>query len=90
MKTHFNPGKCVATRGAKELLDSKKRDPVDFIRLHTGLVPGALCEEDRLANLQALKDGSRLFSKFDVDGHSIYVITEADRSSTTILLPEEY
>ena len=47
--------------------------------------------EDILANEQALVDGERLLSKYQVSpGISIYIITEADRSMTTLLLPEEY
>ena len=52
---------------------------------------GELCEADRTANEVALKDGSRLLSVYwtaaDV---KFYIITEADRSYTTVLLPEDY
>lgn len=48
-------------------------------------------EEDAQANNVALGTGGRLFSSYrDSDGTKIWIITEADRSVTTILLPEEY
>ena len=50
-----------------------------------------VCDEDRQANDDALRDGERLFSVYYTSkGIKIWVITEADRSSTCILLPEEY
>lgn len=46
---------------------------------------------DRAANREAVKNGSRVFSAYALAGTArVYVITEADRSSTTILLPSEY
>jgi hypothetical protein len=53
---------------------------------------GDLDDEDRKLNDEALVDGSRIFSAYILkDGHTkIWCITEADRSSTCLLLPEEY
>jgi hypothetical protein len=52
---------------------------------------GDLDNEDKVANEVALLDGSRLFSIYHTaSGVKFYVITEADRSRTTVLLPEEY
>lgn len=52
---------------------------------------GDLDEHDRHANERALKDGTRLFSVFhSLAGVKFYIITEADRSATTVLLPEDY
>jgi hypothetical protein len=53
---------------------------------------GDLCEEDKRANDFALRNGDdRLFSKYNFDEDtSIYIITEWDRSATTILFPDEY
>lgn len=52
---------------------------------------GDLCAEDMETNERALQNGGRLFSRYH-DGMSVkfYVITEADRSATTVLLPEDY
>ena len=52
---------------------------------------GTVCEEDWEANNLALKSGSRLLSAYvDRRGQRLWIITEADRSATTILLPEDY
>lgn len=52
---------------------------------------GEVCPEDRQENELSLKEGFRLFSSYrDQDETTFYIITEADRSSTTILLPEDY
>ena len=52
---------------------------------------GVLGAEDQLANLQAVRDETRVFSAYELrDGIRIWIITEADRSVTTILLPEEH
>jgi hypothetical protein len=57
---------------------------------HMKLDPGALGADDHLANLRAVREGTRVFSAYEVrDGTRIWIITEADRSATTILLPEE-
>jgi hypothetical protein len=56
---------------------------------------GEICEEDRATNEQALQDGSRLFSVYELEDENeskvrFYVITEWHREATTILLPEDY
>jgi hypothetical protein len=54
------------------------------------LDPGALGADDELQNLRAVRDGIRVFSAYELrDGARSWIITEADRSETTILLPEE-
>jgi hypothetical protein len=58
---------------------------------HMNMDRGSLGAEDQLANLQAVREGTRVFSAYKLrDGTRIWIITEADRSVTTILLPEEY
>jgi hypothetical protein len=59
-------------------------------RHHCGDWGDGLCTEDKIANEHSLKDGTRLLSCYRVGGDRIYIITEWDRSMTTILLPEEY
>jgi hypothetical protein len=55
------------------------------------LDPGSLGAEDQLHNLRAVRAGTRVFSAYELrDGTRIWIITKADRSMTTILLPEEY
>ena len=51
---------------------------------------GELCREDKTANNEALKEGWRVMSAYTVEGNTIWIITEADRSVTTALLPSEY
>lgn len=51
---------------------------------------GDVSEKDKKANDEALKNGGRLFSAYVVKGIKVWVITEADRFSTTVLLPDEY
>lgn len=52
---------------------------------------GEVDEHDRQANEDALKDNARLLSVYrSADGTKFWVITEADRSVTTVLLPEDY
>ena len=62
-----------------------------FISQHHVGCWGDVCEEDAAANDQALIDGERIFSVYHTaKGVKLYVITEADRSSTCILLSSEY
>ncbi len=52
---------------------------------------GDVCEDDRLANEEALEEGNRLLSVYySSEGEKFWIITEWDRSATTVLLPEEY
>lgn len=51
---------------------------------------GNLCDEDKQANIEAIKHGGRVLALYDVEGENIYVLTEADRSCTTILFTYEY
>ena len=63
----------------------------NFIACHLSLDPRDLGAEDQLQNLRAVREGTRVFSAYELrDGTRIWLITEADRSVTTILLPEEY
>nr|MBA2637786.1 hypothetical protein [Solirubrobacterales bacterium] len=52
---------------------------------------GEVDEEDKAANERSLKEGTRLLSAYHLkDGTKVWLITEADRSATTLLLPQEY
>jgi hypothetical protein len=62
-----------------------------YIVRHMNLDPGSLGADDQLQNVRAVREGTRVFSAYDLrDGTRIWIITEADRSVTTILLPEGY
>jgi hypothetical protein len=85
----FPLGTLVATPGALESLNSE--DVTAAIRRHLLGDWGELDDEDRAENERSLRDGFRLLSAYrDRRGTRFWVITEADRSATTVLLPDEY
>lgn len=87
----FSLGMLVATPGAMEALENTGQKPGEFLRRHVTGDWGEVPPEDAAENERALKHGSRLFSAYLLkDGTKIWVITEWDRSVTTILLPSEY
>ena len=85
-------GRVVATAGAVDLLVGTDTDPAAFLRRHALGDWGDLCEGDRRNNDEALHVGGRIASAYLVDGtaEKVWVITEWDRSVTTLLLAEEY
>ncbi|MBI1249348.1 hypothetical protein GC197_16075 [bacterium] len=90
-KPRFPLGRFVATPGALEALEATGQSPMELIQRHVVLDPGELDEEDQQTNEEAVADGGRVFSSYLLkDGTKIWVITEADRSSTCLLLPDEY
>jgi len=87
----FPLGQCVATPGALEALAAAVQTPGTFIDRHVCGDWGEVDAEDQQANQDALVHGSRLLSAYRTSLNvRIWVITEADRSVTTVLLPEEY
>lgn len=87
----FKLGQIVATPGALEAIQESNQDANEFLERHLRLDPGELCEEDQEANRMALGSQGRIFSAYKTKlGVKIWIITEADRSSTCILLPDEY
>jgi hypothetical protein len=85
----FRLGQLVATPNA--LAHLSEEDVLTSIRRHQAGDWGDLDEEDRRENEFSLKEGFRLFSVYhSANGVKFYVITEADRSVTTVLLPEDY
>ena len=82
-------GSLVATPGVQERVPNGEL--VAALARHVAGDWGDLCDEDREANEEALKHGTRLMSVYTSrDGDGFWIITEADRSVTTVLLPEEY
>ena len=65
-------------------------DPFGYIARHAAGDWGNLCAFDRRQNEIALREGYRVLSFYEVPQGRVWIITEADRSVTTILLPEEY
>jgi hypothetical protein len=83
-------GQVVATPGALNLLMGAGESPFDYVARHATRDWGDLCAFDRRQNEIALRDGYRVLSSYPVGRECVWIITEADRSVTTILLPEEY
>jgi hypothetical protein len=87
----FELGEVVATPAALEALRNAGQAPGDFLRRHVNCDWGNVDGHDQKANAQALRDGGRLLSSYTTSqNETIWIITEADRSSTCILLPEDY
>ena len=97
MQPKFKLGRVVMTPLAIEALQEAEQSADHFLDLHVGGTWGDLCAQDRRANDDAIAHEddadrrARVLSAYrTVLGTRIYVITEHDRSATTILLPEEY
>ncbi len=86
----FPLGQVVATPGALKLLEEAGEDPLYYLARHHSGDWGELDAHDRRENELSLKHGWRLFSSYLVGDEKVWIITEADRSVTTILLPSEY
>ena len=86
----FHPGQCVGTPAALELLQRVGITPVELIDRHVRGDWGDLCREDAEENDLSVREGFRILSAYTLGRNKVWVITEADRSATTILLPEEY
>ena len=95
-RTKFLPGQIVATPGAIEAMRASGQNAHDFLGRHLRGDWGDLDDEDRRMNDEALIDGSRLLSAYTTTkGVKLWIITEAvgddgRRTSTCVLLPEEY
>jgi hypothetical protein len=87
----FSLGQLVATPGSLDAFAEAGDNPASFVRRHITGDWGDLDADDKRANATALKEDLRILSAYHLsNGTKIYIITEADRSATTILLPDEY
>lgn len=84
----FGLGVVAATSGVLALVG--RPGVLDLVARHASGDWGDLAAFDRRENERALKNGTRLFSSYETPEGKVWVITEADRSSTTALLPSEY
>jgi hypothetical protein len=90
-KPRFPLGASVATPGAIDAMESANQIPKELLDRHRSGDWGKVCAEDAQQNEAAVEDGSRIMSVYSLsNGLRVWVITESDRSATTILLPEEY
>lgn len=90
-RVRFPVGQLVATPAALEALGASGEQPKTFVIRHMAGDWGDLDVADAQANNHALATGGRLLSAFTLaDGRKLWILTEADRSVTTLLLPEDY
>jgi len=91
MPAKFMLGHVVATPGALIAFTEAKDSIRTYLARHVSGDWGEVSPEDAGENELSLLSGLRLLSAYQIkDGARIWIITEADRSATTILLPEEY
>lgn len=88
----FQHGQIVATPGALELLRELEVSPSCLLERHLSGDWGEVPKEDARENEFSIKHGLRVVSSYNVGDHGdrVWIITEADRSSTCLLLPREY
>lgn len=90
----FNPGRLFMSRGVNDLVATNEEFAQHVclsLKRHVDGDWGDVCAEDRAANEGALQEGDRLISAYTKEGlPKIWIITEWDRSATTVLLPDEY
>ena len=84
----FDLGQLFITPGAQKSL--KTVDVIESLKLHASGDYGDISDFDKEANVTALATGDRLLSAYYSNGIRFWIITEGDRSATTVLLPEEY
>jgi hypothetical protein len=87
----FTLGQIVATPGALSALEKAEQQPAEFLDRHVNGDWGEVTEEDKQENEIAVQRGLRILSAYTTSaGDHIWILTEADRSATIILLPDEY
>ena len=90
-KTRFSLGQVLATPGVLAALEEAGETAMRYLARHQAGNWGDLAPEDIRENELSLQQGFRLLSAYILPtGVKIWIITEADRSATTILLPDEY
>jgi hypothetical protein len=88
-KISFQPGSIVATVGALRVANHEQIAAI--LARHLAGDWGDLSDEDKKVNERAVKDGERLFSSYEIAPDTkLWIVTEADRSSTCVLTPGEY
>jgi len=90
MAVRFSLGQTVATPGALEVLGSAGASPLTLLARHQSGDWGNVPPEDARENERSVMQGDRILSSYRVGGERLWIITEADRSVTTILKPDEY
>lgn len=89
IRGRFELGRLVATQGAME--EIPEQDMMFCVGLHHNGMWGDIPEADKQENELAIKEDYRILSSYKAKtGKQFWIITEADRSYTTVMLPEEY
>ncbi len=87
----FELGQIVMTPGAAEAFVNNGQQPLEFIKRHVMGDWGEVDNEDKAANDWAVISGRRILSAYTLkDGTKFWIISEASRDYTTLLLPEDY
>lgn len=87
----FPLGNVYLTVGAKEAFEDANQQPSEFLSRHQKGDWGIVCEDDKRENDLSIREGFRILSAYKtLKDVKLWCITESDRSSTTLLLPEEY
>jgi len=86
----FPLGNIVSTPAALSLINAHNLSPFHFLTLHQGGQWGIVPPDDARENELALISGGQLLSVYLVGKERLWVITDADRSITTLLLPDDY
>ena len=90
-KQLFALGRIVATPGAVEAMSAAETNGFEYLARHVQGDWGDLGQEDKCENDLSVREGYRILSAYKLrTGVKMWIITEADRSSTTFLLPDEY
>lgn len=92
MNPKFELGRVVMTRGVADWVEQNPpyRNLFPLLDKHIQGDWGEVDDEDKQTNNEALELGNRLLSTYTLDGEKLWIITEWDRSSTTVLFPSEY
>lgn len=86
----FSLGQIVATPAVVEHLNAHHINVQTYLLRHVCGDWGQVCIDDRLENDLSVKHGLRILSSYTIGGEIVWIITEADRSSTCVLFPSEY
>jgi hypothetical protein len=86
----FESGQIVITPGIVGMIQRAELDVVPYLARHLAGDWGDMDDEDKATNDESMETGLRVMSAYEIEAGKIWIITEADRSCTTVLLPEEY
>lgn len=90
MKQILELGAVVGTTAALRFCENQFIDVLDLVHRHASGDDGNICAEDKESNQIARVNQERVLSSYKFTNGSVWIITEADRSSTCVLLPDEY